>query len=142
MRTMGKPCGRRGPCGRGAMRTGGPCGLEGEPCGRGTMRTRGSHAGRHAGGEPCGRRATLLAWMLWERRGQQHFCCMDDCFCHADAFLPCGRGFLPCGCFLPCGRFLPCGWKGRHADDGVFVVQRYKIKGGSDENYTVNFSES
>ena len=42
--------------------------------------------------------------------------CHADVFCHAD-----GRGDMRMG---------------------LFVVQRYKIKGGSDENYTVNFSES
>ena len=55
--------------------------------------------------------------------GQQHCCCMDNSFfCHADVFCHAdGRGDMRMG---------------------LFVVQRYKIKGGSDENYTVNFSES
>ena len=84
------------------------------------MRT-GDHADE---GEPCGRRGQPCG-----RRGQQHCCCMDDCFfamrmlfCHADVFCHAdGRGDMRMG---------------------LFVVQRYKIKGGSDENYTVNFSES
>ena len=73
---------------------------EGQPCGRGTMRT----------------------------EGQQHCCCMDDCF-FAIRMLFARRMFFDMR-------------MGGDMRMGLFVVQRYKIKGGSDENYTVNFSES